>query len=41
MAMLIYGTEWGLAFVLAVTGNAGIYITFACVVALTAMILKR
>ena len=41
LASLIYASEWGLAFVLAITGNAGLYLTFACVVALVAMILKR
>lgn len=41
LSTLIYASEWGLAFVLAVTGNAGLYITFACVVAIVAMIMKR
>lgn len=41
LASLIYASEWGLAFVLAITGNAGLYITFAVVVALVAMIMKR
>ena len=41
LSFLIYATEWSLAFLLAITGNAGLYITFACVVAILAMILKN
>lgn len=41
LASVIYASEWGVAFVLAITGNASLYITLACVVALLAMILKR
>lgn len=41
LASLIYASEWALAFILAITGNASIYLTLACVVALVAMIFKR
>ena len=41
LASIIYASEWGLAFGLAITGNAGLYLTFACIIALLALIFKR
>lgn len=37
----VYVTEWSFAFILAITGNAGVYLTFACIIALLALIFKR
>lgn len=37
----VYVTEWSFAFILAITGNAGVYLTFAFLIAILTLILKK